>query len=346
MQTRAAAKRKANLDVENQPLQKKRVVLGELPNSTNVIIGKPKTLNLKLKKAPATTKTKTDKESNKGIDPESTTHDSVFVIDIYDYLRGMEMRRPISNYMDRVQKDITSYMRGILVNWLVEVAEEYKLLSDTLHLSVSYIDRFLSVNPVIKSRLQLLGVSSMLIASKYEEINPPRVEQFCNITDNTYDKADVVKMEADILKSLKFELGSPTVKTFLRQERFIGIACETKNAPSLQFEFLCYYLAELSLLDYHCVKFLPSFVAAAVVFLARFIVWPEVNPWVGTSALLECTGYISLQLRECVCILHDLYMARRGESFQATREKYSQHKFKHVANLPSPPHLPSDLFEY
>ncbi|KAJ1385446.1 Cyclin-like [Sesbania bispinosa] len=268
-----------------------RAVLGELPNSTNVIKDKSKTLNPKLKKTPATTKTKTvDKKASKDVDSESTTHDSLF---------------------------ITS------VKW-----------------------RFLSVNPVTKSRLQLSGVSSMLIASKYEEINPPHAEQFCNITDNTYDKAEVAKMEADILKLLKFELGSPTVKTFLRQERFIGIACETKNAPSLQFEFLCYYLAELSLLDNHCVKFLPYFVAAAVVFLARFIVWPEVNPWVGTSALLECTGYISLQLRECVCILHDLYMARRGGSFQATREKYSQHKFKQVANMPSPLHLPNDLFEY
>lgn len=71
----------------------------------------------------------------------------------------------MSEYFERVQKDITSNMRGILVDWLVEVAEEYKLLSDTLHLSVSYIDRFLSVNPVSKTKLQLLGVSAMLIAA-------------------------------------------------------------------------------------------------------------------------------------------------------------------------------------
>ena len=69
------------------------------------------------------------------------------------------------NYIEKFQKIVTPTMRGILVDWLVEVAEEYKLLSDTLHLSVSYIDRFLSVNPVTKSRLQLLGVSSMLIAA-------------------------------------------------------------------------------------------------------------------------------------------------------------------------------------
>jgi len=74
-------------------------------------------------------------------------------------------RRPAVDYLEKVQKLITPTMRAILVDWLVEVAEEYKLLPDTLHLSVSYVDRFLSVNPVTKSRLQLLGVSSMLIAS-------------------------------------------------------------------------------------------------------------------------------------------------------------------------------------
>ena len=67
--------------------------------------------------------------------------------------------------METVQSDVTANMRAILVDWLVEVAEEYKLVSDTLFLTVSYIDRFLSFNAINRHRLQLLGVSSMLIAS-------------------------------------------------------------------------------------------------------------------------------------------------------------------------------------
>lgn len=74
-------------------------------------------------------------------------------------------RRPMPNYLEKVQKEITANMRGVLVDWLVEVAEEYKLLPDTLYLAISYIDRFLSLNVVHKQKLQLLGVSSMLIAS-------------------------------------------------------------------------------------------------------------------------------------------------------------------------------------
>jgi cyclin A len=74
-------------------------------------------------------------------------------------------RRPLPDYLEKVQKGVTANMRGILVDWLVEVAEEYKLLPDTLYLSISYVDRFLSLDAVNKQKLQLLGVSSMLIAS-------------------------------------------------------------------------------------------------------------------------------------------------------------------------------------
>lgn len=67
--------------------------------------------------------------------------------------------------MEKIQKDVNANMRGVLVDWLVEVAEEYNLLPVTLHLSISYIDRFLSENALSRKSLQLLGVSSMLIAS-------------------------------------------------------------------------------------------------------------------------------------------------------------------------------------
>lgn len=88
-----------------------------------------------------------------------------WVVLTYAFLQMEPKRRPLPNYLDKVQKDVTANMRGILVDWLVEVAEEYKLGSDTLYLSVSYIDRFLSLSTVNRQRLQLLGVSSMLIAS-------------------------------------------------------------------------------------------------------------------------------------------------------------------------------------
>lgn len=79
--------------------------------------------------------------------------------------QGKPQYRPLPDYIEKVQNDLTPHMRAVLVDWLVEVAEEYKLVSDTLYLTVSYIDRFLSVKPINRQRLQLVGVSAMLIAS-------------------------------------------------------------------------------------------------------------------------------------------------------------------------------------
>jgi cyclin-A len=106
--------------------------------------------------------------------------------------------------MDTIQNDINQNMRGILVDWLVEVAEEYKLSSENLYLSTNYVDRFLSVIPVLRGKLQLVGVSCMLIASKYEEIFAPQVEDFVYITDNTYTAEEVGIYRLSSRSSFKF----------------------------------------------------------------------------------------------------------------------------------------------
>ena len=100
-------------------------------------------------------------------------------------------RRPTTTYMESVQGDINPMMRSILLDWLVEVGQEYRLTSDTLFLSAAFIDRFLSLVDVKRNRLQLVGVTCMLVASKYEEIYAPQVEEFCYITDNTYTREQV-----------------------------------------------------------------------------------------------------------------------------------------------------------
>jgi len=250
-------------------------------------------------------------------------------------------RRPRSDYIDAVQSDVTANMRTILVDWLVEVAEEYKLVADTLYLAISYVDRFLSANLLSRDKLQLLGVAAMLIAAKYEEISPPHAEDFCYITDNTYTKQELLKMESDILKLLQFELGNPTIKTFLR--RFTRSAHEDKKRSILLMEFLGSYLAELSLLDYGCLRFLPSVVAASVMFVARLTIDPDVNPW--NKKLQKVTGYKVSELKDCIVAIHDLQLNKKCSSVMAIRDKYKQHKFKFVSTLLPPVVIPTPYFE-
>ncbi|MCO5600335.1 hypothetical protein L7F22_054446 [Adiantum nelumboides] len=267
---------------------------------------------------------------------------SAYAAEIYHHLRMAELKRRASvNFMDTVQQDINASMRGILVDWLVEVAEEYKLVPDTLYLTISYIDRFLSGNLVTRQRLQLLGVACMLIAAKYEEICAPQVDEFCYITDNTYNREEVLEMERRVLNHLHFELTGPTTKSFLR--RFVRAAQEGQKSPTLQLEFLGNYLAELTLLEYGLLHFLPSMIAGASVFVARVTLNPTSRPW--NSTLQHYSGYKASELKDCAKAILDLQKNTKNCTLPAIREKYRQHKFKCVATLVSPTCIPAEYFD-
>lgn len=261
--------------------------------------------------------------------------------DIYKHLRASEARkRPSTDFMERIQKDVNASMRSILIDWLVEVAEEYRLVPDTLYLTVNFIDRYLSGNVMNRQQLQLLGVACMMIAAKYEEICAPQVEEFCYITDNTYFKEEVLQMESSVLNYLKFEMTAPTAKCFLR--RFVRAAQGMNEVPSLQLECLANYIAELSLLEYSMLCYAPSLIAASAIFLANYILLPSKRPW--NSTLRHYTLYQPSDLCDCVKALHRLCCNNHNSSLPAIREKYSQHKYKFVAKKYCPPSIPSELF--
>ncbi|KAJ1404061.1 Cyclin-like [Sesbania bispinosa] len=258
---------------------------------------------------------------------------SMYATDIYDNLHVAELsRRPCPNFMETVQRDITQSMRGILVDWLVEVSEEYRLGADTLYLTVYLIDWFLSKNYIERQRLQLLGITCMLIASKYEEINAPRIEEFCFITDNTYKKEEVLKMETEVLKSSAYKLFAPTTKIFLR--RFLRAAQASYKSPSFELEYLANYLAELTLMNYGFLNFPPSKIAASAVFLARWTLDQSSHPWNPT--LQHYASYKASDLKTTVVALQDLQLNSDGCPLTAIRTKYRQDKFKCVAALSSP----------
>ena len=259
--------------------------------------------------------------------------------EIFANLRHSEtLRRPSTTYMESLQSDINPAMRAILVDWLVEVGLEYRLASDTLFLSVAYIDRFLSLMDVPRSKLQLVGVTAMLIASKYEEIYAPQVDEFCYITDNTYPREEVLAMEKDVLDGLDFDLTQPTTKTFLR--RFISAAAGEIDV-TVTFEFLCSYLAELSLMEYSLLSYLPSHVAASCVLLALFYLGKPT--WSNT--LWQYSGYSPAELRHCTQALHGLFLGARTSALPASRDKYSGSKFGAVSALGVAETLPESLFQ-
>ena len=114
-------------------------------------------------------------------------------------LKTVSLYLPTPGYM-KVQDDINERMRGILIDWLIEVHLKFKLVPETLYLTANLIDRYLELEVVKRDKLQLVGVTAMLIACKYEEIYPPEVKDFVYITDNAYTKQEIMDMEYIMLK--------------------------------------------------------------------------------------------------------------------------------------------------
>jgi hypothetical protein len=152
-------------------------------------------------------------------------------------------------------------MRAILIDWLIEVHLKFKLLPETLFLTINMIDRYLEKQAVQRTKLQLVGVTAMLIASKYEEIYAPEVKDFVYITDKAYTKEEILKMEYHMLTTLDFDMTVPSSFRFL--ERFAKIA----NADETLFNLAC-YLSELTLIEYRMLQYTPSNIAASSLYLA------------------------------------------------------------------------------
>ncbi|XP_026185145.1 cyclin-A1 [Mastacembelus armatus] len=250
---------------------------------------------------------------------------SDYAEDIYQHLRESEKTfSPRPGYLEK-HPEITGGMRVILVDWLVEVVEEYKLRSETLHLAVNYLDRFLSCTAYLKrDKLQLVGTAALLIAAKYEEIFPPELNEFAYITDNTYTKKQLVQMEHVVLKLLAFKMAAPTTNQFLRLFMSIHSVCgNTENLALVRKISYLNYLAELSLLEIDpFLQYSPSLVAAGAYCLATYTInrslWPD--------SLYDFTGYTMAEIIPCLSDLHNLYVSAESRPQQAIRDKYKSSK--------------------
>merc|ERR1712228_1136609 len=132
--------------------------------------------------------------------------------------------------------------------------------------------RFLEKRHVARKKLQLVGVTAMLIAAKFEEIYPPEVRDFVYITDNAYTKEDILKMEMTILTVLKFVICCPTPGNFLERYQRLNQCSETHY-------HLMQYVVELALSEAKMIRYSPSHIAAAAALLSnkllkRHPAWP------------------------------------------------------------------------
>jgi len=249
---------------------------------------------------------------------------SNYVNSIYNYMRELELKYPVrGKYLEG--REISGRMRSILVDWLVQVHLRFHLLQETLYLTVAIIDRFLQDHDnLVRNKLQLVGVTSMLIASKYEEMYAPEIADFVYITDEAYTKADIRKMECLILKTLDYQLGKPLPIHFLRRN---SKAAEVDG----KMHTLAKYLMELTIVDYDSVNLLPSEIAAASLCLSMKLSSDNCE-WDDTISYYST--YSEKQLTPVMKTIASLIMKAGTGKLVAIKNKYSSSKFMRISNIP------------
>lgn len=244
-----------------------------------------------------------------------------YIDDIYEYFKECDgMNLPLDGYMTLIQNDITERMRSILLDWLIEVHLKFKLLPETLYLTIHLIDRYLSKRAINRKYLQLLGVAAMFIACKYEEIYPPEMHNFIYMTDNAYNKEQMLKMESDILSSLEFNITQPSPL------RFLEILKLNMKLDDETF-ILCQYILELCISDYSMIKYSPGILSTCVVYIIQKMNKNENELLWSMSGLNKENENI----RECIKRICVVITNIEKMQFTAIKKKYSLESNKGVA---------------
>lgn len=241
------------------------------------------------------------------------------------------------DYMNSVQQDITPRMRSILVDWMIEVHNKFKLRPETVYLTIDLMDRYLSAKPIHRSRLQLLGCTCMWVASKYHEIYAPEMKDFVYISDNAFNIHDLLKMETDLVMTLDFNLTVPTALAFA--DRFIEVYMfdlPSEHQKSLLTR-MTQYLIERALMTYDLVGELRSKLAAAALFTA--VRRLNVGHW--TETIARVTRYTEKDLMSLTEKLRGIVnsttcsgrVASGHSQHKAVVEKYSKPKRGQVATI-------------
>jgi len=253
---------------------------------------------------------------------------SEYVPEMYTYLRQLEEQTAIKpDFLKGFS--VNGKMRAVLLDWLIEVHGQFKLLQETLYMTSAILDRFLQVegSAIKRNKLQLVGVTAMWIASKVEEMYAPEVSDFVYITDNSYTSVEVRAMELRILRAINFGVGRPLPLHFLRRNSKAG------DVDMLQHS-LAKYVLECSILDYTMASISPSVMAAAALFLAIRITDPDSrldSCW--TPTLAHYSSYNKDQLLPVVFQIAAVMKGAKESKFQTVHKKYQSKKFMEVARM-------------
>ena len=233
------------------------------------------------------------------------------------------------NYMKN-QNEINEQMRSILIDWIIDVHHKFNFTDETLFMTTSIIDRFLTCKKITRSKLQLLGVTALMISCKHEEIDLPKADDFIYITDNAYNREQVFKMENDILHTLNFSLLFPS------PIKFFELLSYNFKFNKKQF-YMGKYLMESFLIDIKNIKYKSSIISCACTYIVmKFFKMNNYHESYSKKWFLlnekNCIPN-GLSVKECakdICLFVDNI---HKSNYSSTEKKYSKPEFEKVALL-------------
>ena len=255
------------------------------------------------------------------ISAENPQHVAPYQSHIREYLQQKECYYQINpTYMDE-QIDLNSRMRAILIDWLIDVNLKFKLLPGTLFSTVNLIDRFLcKENQIDRSQIQLVGIASLMIVAKFEEIYPPLLVDYVGVCDNTYTKEQILEMESRILIQINFNLTQTTTFAFLHHmQLYVNL-----DEKALVF---ARYIIENALFDLSLLKHSNLVIAAGAVFLAHKIF--KKNDWKRDFG--SRVGVSEKVARACAKDLFQTMQEQDKSTLLALKRKFMTAEFFEVA---------------
>jgi len=250
-----------------------------------------------------------------------------YVMEVYDNLREREKEVAIDpDYLKTVQKPengITPRARSTLINWMMEVCVEFKVTSETLYLSVGLVDRYLSKCVVTRDILQLVGITAMFIAAKFEELDPPPVDDFVYVSADSFSAEQIINLERKMLQAIRWNLTSPFSLYFLRRYSKAS-GCDTIQ------HVMGKYILEKALLSYDMLKYPPSLQAAAAVYLARILLEMPGPSWPRTVQYYS--SYVENEVLPVAAALNSL-LSVTDPKLNFVVQKYRSSKLDSVASL-------------
>ncbi|XP_067929944.1 G1/S-specific cyclin-E-like [Watersipora subatra] len=237
--------------------------------------------------------------------------------EVWSVMRAKEKRYIRDKNLFIKHPQLQCRMRAILLDWIIEVCEVYRLHRETFYLATEFIDRYLSTkHDVAKYQLQLIGVTSLFMAAKLEEIYPPKIGEFAYVTDGACTEEDIKTQELIILKTLQWNLNPMTVNSWMTLYlNILNYIPDGSCITELKFSGCAFLviarLMDLCTLDEGSLQFSTSILAAAILY-----------HFADETQATAASGYSFVELEQCINWVAPFAITTREQVHQVTRKSF------------------------